>query len=94
MADGVITQGVTLASAAHIETLSLPELNEELHRVQRHSLNLAETLHDMNCRARDLNVVLHGLVDSYDKGDMVAVSDKLAELSGYRKAHMRQPTAH
>lgn len=94
MGEAVITQGGSLASISHIETLDLPELRAELHRVQRDSLALSEKLHSMNCRAYDLNVLLHGLVDAYDQGDMVAISDKLAQLSTHRKAHMRQQTAH
>lgn len=94
MDDAVIARVVLPFSAAHMETLSLPELKEELHRSQRESVALAGRLYDMNLRTNDLSVLLNDLVDAYDKGDMVAVSDKLAALSGHRKAHMRQPTAH
>lgn len=89
MAD-VITQGVTMVNP---NGLSAEQLREELDRVQRERLALGQKLHDMNCRAFDLNTLLHGLVDAYDKGDMVAITNKLQELSDYRKAHKR-PAAH
>lgn len=89
MAD-VITQGVTMVNP---DGLDVAQLREELNRVQRESFALGMKLHEMNCRAFDLNTLLHGLVDAYDRADMVAVTDKLQELSGHRKKHMR-PTTH
>lgn len=69
------------------------ELKDMIHRWQSKAIALSSKLHDMNCRAFDLNTLLHGLVDAYDKGDMVAITNKLQELSDYRKAHKR-PAAH